>query len=187
MVDIAVFASGNGSNFQRLADYKSKIYNIKVLIVDRKDAYAITRGKNLGIETIYVNIKDYENKSEYEAKILEILRERKIKLIVLAGYMKIITPVLLDSYRDRIINIHPSYLPNFPGKQAILDVFESKASFTGVTIHYVDEGIDSGKIIYQEKIDIDKSWSLEELEENIHRVEHRIYPIVVEDVIKNMK
>ncbi|MCJ8343267.1 MAG: phosphoribosylglycinamide formyltransferase, partial [Cetobacterium sp.] len=98
MVDVAVFASGNGSNFQNLVEYKSEIYRVKILIVDRKNAYAIERGKKLGIETVYVNIKKFENKELYEKHILEILEKRGIKFIILGGYMKIISPVLLNKF-----------------------------------------------------------------------------------------
>lgn len=183
MVDVAVFASGNGSNFQNLVEYKSEIYRVKILIVDRKNAYAIERGKKLGIETVYVNIKKFENKELYEKYILEILEKRGIKFIILGGYMKIISPVLLNKFRNKIINIHPSYLPNFPGKSAIEDVYKKEEKETGVTIHFVDEGIDTGKIIYQEKIKINMKWTLEELGNEIHRVEHRIYPKVIEKIV----
>ncbi|SJZ40693.1 phosphoribosylglycinamide formyltransferase-1 [Cetobacterium ceti] len=183
MVDVAVFASGNGSNFQNLVEYKSEIYRVKILIVDRKNAYAIERGKKLGIETVYVNIKKFENKELYEKHILEILEKKEIKFIILGGYMKIISPVLLNKFRNKIINIHPSYLPNFPGKSAIEDVYKKGEKETGVTIHFVDEGIDTGKIIYQEKIKINIKWTLEELENEIHRVEHRIYPKVIEKIV----
>lgn len=183
MVDVAVFASGNGSNFQNLVEYKSEIYRVKILIVDRKNAYAIERGKKLGIETVYVNIKKFENKEFYEKNIIEILEKKEIKFIILGGYMKIISPVLLNKFRNKIINIHPSYLPSFPGKSAIEDVYKKGEKETGVTIHFVDEGIDTGKIIYQEKIKINIKWTLEELENEIHRVEHRIYPKVIEKIV----
>ena len=105
--------------------------------------------------------------------------------MALAGYMRIISPVLLNEYKDKIINIHPAYLPNFPGKDGIGDAFRAGAKETGVTIHYVDEGVDSGKIIYQEKLVIEKDWDLEKLEEEIHKIEHRIYPETLRNLCKN--
>lgn len=180
MVKVAVLASGNGSNFQNLVEKsQGKNYLIKLLIVDKEDAYAIKRAKNLNIPCYIVIPKNFSNKSDYEKKIIEILKENRIELIALAGYMRIISLVLLKAYENKIINIHPSYLPNFPGKESIKDAFEEKTKNTGVTIHYVDEGIDSGKIIYQEKIKIEKNWDLKKLEEEIHKIEHKIYPIVL--------
>lgn len=180
MVKVAVFASGNGSNFQNLVEKsEGKNYLIELLIVDKEDAYVIKRAKELNIPCYIVIPKKFLNKSDYEKKIIEILKENKIELIALAGYMRIISLVLLKAYENKIINIHPSYLPNFPGKESIKDAFEEKVKETGVTIHYVDEGIDSGKIIHQEKIKIEKNWDLKKLEEEIHKIEHKIYPIVL--------
>ena len=189
MVKVAVFASGNGGNFQSIVEESKKDrlsnYEIKLLIVDKPSAYALERAKNLDIPTHTVILKDYSSKEEYENKIMEILEENEIELIALAGYMKIISKNLLGAYKDRIINIHPAYLPNFPGKDGIGDAYRTKALSTGVTIHYVDEGIDTGKIIYQEKLEINKEWNLEKLAEEIHKIEHRIYPVVLNKLCKN--
>ena len=107
--------------------------------------------------------------------------------MALAGYMKIISEVLLNAYRNKIINIHPAYLPNFPGKDGIGDAFRAGAEETGITIHYVDEGVDSGEIIYQEKLKIEKSWDLEKLEEEIHKIEHRIYPMILKELCEKIE
>lgn len=188
MVKLAIFASGNGGNFQRIVEAirsgEAQGYEVKVLIVDKKEALAIKRAENLGIKYYFVNPKDFSSKREYEEKIIEILREKDIEYIALAGYMRIISNTLLNAYANRIINIHPSYLPNFPGKDGIGDAFESKAKETGVTIHYVDNGIDTGEIIYQEKLKIEKEWKLETLREKVHEVEHRIYPMVLTKLFK---
>lgn len=191
MVRVAVFASGNGGNFESIVktgrEWKDSPYSIELLIVDKKNAFAIKRAENLGIPCYVVSLKDCESKKEYEEKIVKILKDNKIELIALAGYMKIITDVLLNAYRDKIINIHPAYLPNFPGKDGIGDAFRAGASETGVTIHYVDEGVDSGEIIYQEKLIIDKSWDIEKLEEEIHKIEHRIYPMVLKQLCEKIE
>ena len=191
MVRVAIFASGNGGNFESLVrtsrEWKHSPCSIELLIVDKKNAYAIKRAENLGIPCYIVSLKECESKKEYEEKIIEILRKNNIEIIALAGYMKIISNVLLNAYRDKIINIHPAYLPNFPGKDGIGDAYRAGAKETGVTIHYVDEGVDSGKIIYQEKLIIDKEWSLEKLEEEIHKIEHRIYPMVLKQLCEKIE
>lgn len=191
MVRVAVFASGNGGNFESIVrtsrEWKHSPCSIELLIVDKKNAYAIKRAENLGIPCYVVSLKECESKKEYEEKIIEILRKNNIEIIALAGYMKIISDVLLNAYRDKIINIHPAYLPNFPGKDGIGDAYRAGVKETGVTIHYVDEGVDSGKIIYQEKLMIDKEWSLEKLEEEIHKIEHRIYPMVLKQLCEKIE
>lgn len=179
MVKIAVFASGNGSNFENLVlKMKDGLLkgDIVFLIVDKKNAFALERAKKLGIEAIFIDPKSFSSKEEYEKEIVSNLKERDIKFIALAGYMRIIGETLLKEYEGRIVNIHPSYLPELKGKDSIKRAFEAKKDFTGVTVHFVDSGVDTGKVIYQEKIVIDKKWSLEELEEEVHEREHKIYP-----------
>ena len=184
MVIVAVFASGSGTNFENIVKANLQYANIKVLIVDKEKAYAIERAKKYNIPYIYVNPKAFPSKKEYELQILEYLKEYEIELIALAGYMRYIGEVLLESYGGRIINIHPAYLPNFPGAHGIKDAYDAKAKETGVTIHYVDEGVDTGEIIHQEKFEIDPSWTLEELEEKVHALEYKMYPMVLEKLCK---
>ena len=182
MVKIAVFASGNGSNFEKLVQAKDKNYSIELLIVDQEDAFALDRAKNLGIRSKFINPKNFNSKNEYEKNIFSVLKEYSIEYIVLAGYMRIISSELLRNFEKKIINIHPSYLPEFPGRDSIGDVFRSKISQTGITIHYIDEGIDTGEIIYQERIDINPLWSKEELTNKIHEREHIVYPKVLKSL-----
>ncbi|MGL5798308.1 MAG: formyltransferase family protein, partial [Cetobacterium sp.] len=136
------------------------------------------------IKYYFVNPKEYGSKMEFEEKIIEILKKEEIEYIALAGYMRIISPVLLEEYFNKIINIHPAYLPEFPGKDGIGDAFEAGVNKTGVTIHYVDSGVDTGKIIYQERIKIDINSTLEELRKKVHEVEHKIYPMVLTKLFK---
>ena len=176
MVNIAIFASGNGSNFENIIQEinNGHVNNAvcKVLIIDKEHAYAKERAEKLHIPCVYVNPKAYAGKEPYEQKILSILKEHQVELIVLAGYMRFIGKVLLESFPRRIINLHPAYLPNFPGAHSIQDAYEAKVDFTGVTVHFVDEGVDTGEIIHQEKITIDSTWSLETLEEHVHALEY---------------
>lgn len=186
MVNIAIFASGNGSNFENIVNEieNGHVNNAvcKVLIIDKEEAYAKERAAKLNIPCVYVNPKGYGGKEGYETQILNILKEQEVELIVLAGYMRFIGKVLLEAYPRRIINLHPAYLPNFPGAHSILDAYEAKVDFTGVTVHFVDEGVDTGEIIHQEKIMIDPSWSLETLEEHVHALEYDMFPKVVKKV-----
>ncbi|MDB1680196.1 MULTISPECIES: phosphoribosylglycinamide formyltransferase [Enterococcus] len=187
---IAVFASGNGSNFQALVEYfreKGLTDQFVWLFCDQPNAYVLERASKLDISTSIFSPKEFQSKKAYEEKILEYLLDKEVDLIVLAGYMRIIGSTLLDQYESRIINIHPSLLPDFPGLHGIRDAFEAGVKKTGVTIHYIDKGVDTGPIICQESVEIKKGDTLEELERRIHQVEHRIYPKVIEQVVKEMK
>lgn len=183
MVRIAVFASGTGTNFEnivnRINDGTIQNASVKLLVVDKEHAKAIERAKQLNIPWVYVNPKAFPSKMDYEKEILGYLQKKEIQLIALAGYMRIVSPVLLEAYPRRIVNLHPAYLPYFPGKQSILDAYNAKVSETGVTLHYLDEGIDTGPIIHQEKIMIDPEWTLEILEEHVHALEYKMYPEVL--------
>lgn len=189
MVNIAVFASGSGTNFENIVKHMQagtiKSATCKVLIVDKANAYAIERAKALNIPYVYVDPKAYGGKAGYETKIKEILDSYEVELIVLAGYMRYIGEVLLTNYPNKIINIHPAYLPNFPGAHGIKDAYDAKVEWTGVTVHYVDEGVDTGEIIQQEKLMIDPSWDLETLETHVHALEYDLFPRVIEAVCAN--
>lgn len=182
MVNVAVFASGSGTNFENIVQTRMQYARICLLIVDKEDAYAITRAKKLDVPYVYVNPKAFPSKKEYEEKICEYLEQYQIELIALAGYMRFIGQVLLERYSNKIINIHPAYLPNFPGAHGIKDAFDAKAKETGVTVHYVDEGVDTGEIIHQEKFAIDPNWDLETLETHVHELEYKMYPQVLDKI-----
>ncbi len=191
MVNIAIFASGNGSNFENIVtamkQKQLKNTECRLLVVDKEHAYAIERAKQLQIPWLYVNPKAYANKAEYERFILSKCKEYQIDLIVLAGYMRFIGEVLLTAYPYRIMNLHPAYLPSFPGAHSIQDAYEAKVKFTGVTVHYVDEGVDTGEIIHQEKLMIDPAWSLEVLEEHVHALEYDMFPRVIQMVVNQIE
>ncbi len=191
MVKIAIFASGSGTNFENIinAINNKTIHDIscELLVVDKENAYAIERAKKLGIEWVYVNPKAYENKEAYETYIMSLLQAKGIDLIVLAGYMRYIGQVLLTNYPDRIINIHPAYLPSFPGAHGILDAYEAKVEYSGVSVHYVDEGVDTGEIIMQEKVKLEPSYTLEAFEEAIHAKEYDLYPRALQYVCDKIK
>ncbi len=187
MKNICVFASGNGTNFEAIVNAINNniIEDAKVvmLIVDRKNAYVIERAKRLGINYKYVNATKYNTREEYELEIVNILTPLNIDLICLAGYMKIITNVLLDAFNDKIINIHPALLPSFKGAHGILDAFNYGCKVYGVTIHHVSKELDGGKIIAQKAIEYYGN-DVDELESKIHDIEHDLYPIVVNKILK---
>ncbi len=183
MKNIAVFASGNGSNFQAIIDaIQAEKLNatIKLLVCDKPGAYAIDRAKAAGIEYFEFRAKDYQDKQAYEEEILARLTASKVELVVLAGYMRLIGPTLLSSYEGRIVNIHPSLLPAFPGKDAMGQALAAKVAASGVTVHYVDSGMDSGPIIAQEEVRLEENETIESLQVKIHAIEHQLYPAVLQ-------
>ena len=190
MVNIAVFASGSGTNFETILSHiedGSLHVNCACLIVDKENAFARTRAKNHNVEEFYFNPKAYTNKAEYEEDILKVLKDKNVDFIVLSGYMRFIGHTLLRAYPNRIINLHPAYLPEFPGAHSIQDAYEAGVSQTGVTVHFVDEGVDTGPIIRQERVSIDPSWDLETLEKHVHAMEYNLFWQVIEQVAKKIE
>lgn len=185
-MNIAVFASGSGSNFQSLVEASeagSLGAEISLLVCDRKDALVLERAKKHGIPTFVFTAKDYGSKAEFERKIIEQLRTHDAEFIALAGYMRLIGETLLKEYGGRIINIHPSLLPAFPGKDAIGQALEAGVKISGVTIHYVDEGMDTGGIIAQEAVPVLVDDDHKSLQQRIQAVEHDLYPRTVAQLL----
>ena len=185
---IAVFASGNGSNFQAIAEAiasKKVDATISFLFCDNPKAYVIDRAKKIGIPYTVFSPKNYDSRVAYETELLKQLEINEVDLVVLAGYMRIIGPTLLTAYANRILNIHPSLLPCFPGRSSIRDAFEANEKKTGVTVHFIDEGVDTGPIIAQEQVEISPEDTLDSLEAKIHQVEHRLFPQVIQELIEN--
>ncbi len=186
MKKIAIFASGSGSNFEAIvkAVEENKIKaSVEILICDKKNAYVIERAKNHNIKTFVFSAKNYESKELYETEIVEILDSLQIDLVCLAGYMKIVGKVLLSSYEGKIINIHPALLPSFKGAHGILDAFNYGVKVFGVTVHYVNGGVDEGKIIMQRGFEYYGN-DIEEVEEQIHKIEHVLYIEAINKLIE---
>lgn len=176
---IAVLVSGRGSNLQAIIDAieSGKINGvIEVVISNNKDAYALERVKRHNIEGIFIDSSSYKNKDDYDRAIIKILEDKKIGLVCLAGFMRILTPYFVTKYKRRIINIHPSLLPAFPGLEVQKKALDYGVRFTGATVHFVDEGVDSGPIIIQSVVPIMDTDTPEILSERILKEEHRIYP-----------
>lgn len=177
MKKIAVFASGSGSNFQAIAEaiHDGQLNaSIELVVTDKPGAFVVTRANNFNIPVLELAPKTYESKSAYETAIVEALQEKEIEWIVLAGYMRLIGDTLLAAYSNRIVNIHPSLLPSFPGKDAIGQAMAHGVKVTGVTVHYVDEGMDTGAIIAQAAVEVVEN-NREATEARIHAVEHQLY------------
>jgi phosphoribosylglycinamide formyltransferase-1 len=178
-VNIAVFASGRGTNFGAIirAVKKGKIKaNLSLLVCDNSEAGALGRAKRAGIKVALVKREDFSSKNDFEARIIQRLEENKIDLIVLAGFMRILSPELVQKYKGRILNIHPALLPSFKGEEGIKDAFDYGVKLTGVTVHFVDEEMDHGPIILQKEVAIEETDTAESLESKIHKLEHKLYP-----------
>lgn len=176
-VKVAVFASGSGSNFQAIQESIERgelQAEIKLVVTDKPAAYVVTRANDKQIPVLALSPKEFDSKDAYETAIIAKLQELDIEWIVLAGYMRLVGAVLLEAYPSRIVNIHPSLLPSFPGKDAIGQAVAHGVKVTGVTVHYVDEGMDTGPIIAQESVRVIEG-DLEATETVIHKVEHQLY------------
>ncbi|WP_027955724.1 phosphoribosylglycinamide formyltransferase [Halobacillus kuroshimensis] len=186
MKQLAIFASGTGSNFDAIvkAIEEGKLdARVALLVCDRVGAAVIEKAQNHEIDTVVYTPKLFPDKSAYEEAILHDLRSRQVEWIVLAGYMRLIGPTLLAPYEGRIMNIHPSLLPAFPGKDAIGQALDKQVKVTGVTVHFVDDGVDTGPIIAQEPVPIYDHDSREDVQRRIQTVEHRLYPEVIQSLL----
>ncbi|SUO88885.1 phosphoribosylglycinamide formyltransferase [Streptococcus uberis] len=176
---IAVFASGNGSNFQVIAEQ----FQVALVFSDHRDAYVLERANKLGVNAVAFELKEFDNKQAYEEKIVQLLDDHNIDLVCLAGYMKIVGPTLLEAYQGKMINIHPAYLPEFPGAHGIEDAWQAGVEQSGVTIHWVDSGVDTGQIIKQVRVPCLKEDTIESFEARIHEAEYKLYPEVISELL----
>ena len=182
-VNLGVLASGRGSNLQAIIDaiVAGRLdARIVVVVSDRKDAQALERASQNDIPHIHLSPKDYSGREAYDAAIVKIFQESAVDLVILAGYMRIITPVLINPYRNRVINIHPSLLPSFPGLHAQRQALEHGIKVTGATVHFVEEQVDHGPIIIQAAVPVLEGDTEETLSARILEQEHRIYPQAIQ-------
>lgn len=182
MMRLAVFASGAGSNFAAICDANVPGVEVALLFCDRPKARVLGLAEERGVPTLCFQPSACATRDEYERAIVDMVEEAQIDVIALAGYMRIIHQPLLDAFAGRIINIHPSLLPSFPGKDAIGQAFEAGVDTTGVTVHFVDSGIDTGPIIAQ--VPVKMCADRETLEEAVHSAEHELYPKVIEQLAR---
>jgi phosphoribosylglycinamide formyltransferase-1 len=178
MINIGVLASGRGTNLQAIIEAveEGKIEGrISIVISDNQDAFALKRAEQHNIETQYINFRKFKDREDYDKEIIEFLKEKKVDLVVLAGYMRILTPYFINVYKNKIINIHPALLPSFPGLHAQRQAVESGVKVSGCTVHFVDEGVDSGPIILQKAVEVSDDDTEESLAEEILKEEHQVY------------
>ena len=173
---IGVLVSGEGSNLQALIDAGLPI---ACVASNKSGVRALERAQIAGIPTRVFPLDRYPDREHRDSELADWLQLRGVDLVVLAGYMHLLTEPFLDRFRDRIVNVHPSLLPQFPGARAIAEALDAGIETTGVTIHYVDEGLDTGAVIRQEPVPIEPR---ETLVERIHAVEHRLLPEVVREL-----
>ena len=180
---LAVLASGRGSNLQAIIDAitEGRLHAVLALVISNKaEAPALERARKHGAPAVFLDPKATPGRDAYDAVILEHLRQHDVGLVALAGYMKIITRVLIDAYAGRIMNIHPSLLPSFPGLQAQQQALDWGAKMSGCTVHFVEEGVDTGPIIQQATVPVLEGDTAESLEARILAQEHRIYPEAIQ-------
>jgi phosphoribosylglycinamide formyltransferase-1 len=174
---IGVLVSGNGSNLQALLDQGLPV---AAVASNRNDAYALVRARTAGLPTATFSLDCHADREERDLVMATWLEEHGVDLVVLAGYMHLLTKPFLDRFPERIVNVHPSLLPAFPGAHAIEDALAANAEETGVTVHLVDEGLDTGPVLAQEALPLEPR---DTLEERIHTLEHRLLPTVVRAMI----
>ena len=183
MINIGVLASGRGTNLQAIIEAieDGKIAGeIKVVISDHPKACALKRAQQYLIDIQCIDFKEFKNREDYDKEIIKALKEKKIDLVVLAGYMRILSPYFIRAYQNKIMNIHPALLPSFPGLHAQKQAIENGVKISGCTVHFVDEGIDSGPIILQKSVEVSDDDTEESLTEKILKEEHQIYPQAIQ-------
>ena len=178
---IGILLSGSGTNFQAIADAAAEGLPIEIahVVSSRPDAYGIERAKALGLPVLVLNREIYADPNAADQMIVDTLNASGVEYVVMAGYMRMVTSVLLDAFPNRILNLHPALLPSFKGAHAIQDAFDAGVKVTGVTVHFANEEYDKGPIIAQRAVTVRETDTVESLEERIHNVEHEIYPQVL--------
>ena len=183
---IAVFASGYGSNFEAIAKAAAEgriDAEVVLMVCDKPGARVCEVARQMGVDSFVFSPKDYASKAGFESEIVARCRVAGVELICLAGYMRIVGPTLLEAYRGRIINLHPSLLPSFKGAHAIEQALEFGVKVFGATIHYVDETLDGGRIIAQRTVPYEGN-DIDELTAAIHAVEHDLYIDTINKLLK---
>lgn len=182
MFNVVVLISGNGSNLQALIDESEKegaSFRITHVISDKATAYGLERASNYSIPTSFVNRKDFSSREEFDEAIYQIINNLNPDLVCLAGFMRLLSASFVTKLEGKLINIHPSILPAFKGTNSIAQALNEQVKFTGCTVHFVIPEMDAGPIIIQSAVPVLSSDSLEGLEEKIHKIEHKIYPLAV--------
>lgn len=178
---IGVLLSGSGTNLQAIIDAADAGLPVEIVQVvsSRPDAYGIERAQKAGIPVLVLNRAAYEDREAADARIVEALQAAGAEYVVMAGYMRMVTPVMLNAFPNRVLNLHPALLPSFKGAHAIADAFAAGVKVTGVTVHFANEDYDKGPIVAQEPVRVEEDDTQDSLEARIHEVEHELYPRVL--------
>lgn len=179
---IGVLLSGSGTNLQAIIDaisHDGLPVEIVKVVSSRPDAYGIKRAEAAGIPVVVLDRAAYADPQVADARIVDELRAAEAAYVVMAGYMRKVTPVVLDAFPNRVLNLHPALLPSFKGAHAIQDAFDAGVKITGVTVHFANEDYDKGPIVAQCAVEVREDDAVEDLEARIHEVEHRLYPQVL--------
>jgi len=175
--NISFLVSGRGSNFEALAKQVKKGYinaEIKLVVSDKKEAPVLKKAEKMGIKSVFIDPKSFNSREAHEREILDLFNKNKTDLVVAAGYMRLLTPVFIEPFKNRIINIHPSILPAFPGKNAQAQAIAHGVKIAGCTCHFIDEGTDTGPIIMQASVNVLQDDTAESLSQKILELEHKI-------------
>lgn len=182
-IRVGVLISGSGTNLQAIIDRSERgelDAEVVCVISNRADAFGLERARKHGIAAIHLDHKSFSGRSDYDGELVSILRKFRVELVVLAGFMRIVTPTLLDAFPNRVMNIHPALLPAFPGLDAQKQTLEYGAKVSGCTVHFVDSGTDTGPIILQTAVPVLEGDSEATLAERIHLEEHKLYPAAIQ-------
>ena len=187
-MNFAVLASGNGTNLQaviKAVKNKQIKATLKVVLSDRPTAFALERARKAAVPVVvHLSPKDFASREDYDRAVVDLLKKEGVDFVVLAGFMRLLSPVFIEAYRDRILNIHPALLPAFKGAHAIKDALAYGVKVTGVTVHLVDEEVDHGPIIAQTAVEIKPQDTYDTLAERIHEAEHQLYPYAISLMVR---
>lgn len=183
-IDIAVLASGSGTNLQALLDTPAVLPHIAVVLSDRPEAGALERAHHRRVPTSVVAWSDHPDREAFSRALADVVEDTGAKGVVLAGFMRILSPAFIERFPDRILNIHPSLLPAFPGARAVANALDHGVAVTGVTVHFVDEKVDHGPIVAQVPVRVESGDTVDSLHARIQVEEHELYPKVVEAFVQ---
>jgi phosphoribosylglycinamide formyltransferase-1 len=185
---IGVLCSGNGTNLQAILNAcRSGRLKARVAVVlsDKPNAYALVRARRAGAPAQVVEPKEFGSRAAYERRVIQVLDAHRVRLVCLAGFMRILSPVFVRHFHGRILNVHPALLPAFPGAHAVRDALARGVRVTGVTVHLVDEQVDHGPIVLQEAVSVAPGDTEASLLRKLHRIEHRLYPQAIRQVLNS--
>lgn len=182
MLRLGVLVSGSGTNLEaivRACEAGEVPARVAVVVSNSAGAYALKRAADHGIEGVFVDLREFASRDAYDRALVELLEERGVELVALAGYMLLAGPALVGAFRGRILNIHPALLPSFPGTHGVADALAYGVKVSGVTVHFVDEGLDTGPVILQEAVEVREDDDESSLHQRIHEAEYRLYPLAI--------